>query len=96
MTGPFTHDLPLEIPLSKSPLVKAIVQMRFPVIAKIDSSEGIQGFQEQLRGRYPVMRQEPQIAMPLPSAIAVAPGISMVWRLSDMNGVWTAAPLVTS
>ena len=79
-----------EVHLKNAPLVKALAQVRFPVILKLDTPEGIQGFQERLRAQYPVTRQEPHLTMvfgpngPVPSATQ-----GIVWRMSEVEGPWT-------
>lgn len=94
MTSPFADQSPVEVPLSQAPLVKVLAQLKFPVNAKIDTSEGVSGFQEALRGSYPVMRQEQQqltIALPpgLPQPMQVGAAAGSLWRLSAIDGAWT-------
>ena len=90
MPGIFTNQQLEEVHLKNAPLVKALAQVRFPVILKLDTPEGIQGFQERLRAQYPVTRQEPHLTMvfgpngPVPSATQ-----GIVWRMSEVEGPWT-------
>jgi len=42
--GIFTNQQLEEVHLKNAPLVKALAQVRFPVILKLDTPEGIQGF----------------------------------------------------
>lgn len=90
MPGIFTDRQLEEIHLKDAPLVKVLAQIRFPVIAKIDNPEGIQDFQERLRTRYPVTRQEPNFTMVLGSAGPVQSATQgVLWRMSEVDGPWT-------
>jgi uncharacterized protein (TIGR04255 family) len=68
--------------------------MKFPINARIDTTEGVTGFQEALRDSYPVMRQEQQqltIALPpgLPPGLQVGATSGSLWRLSAIDEGWT-------
>jgi uncharacterized protein (TIGR04255 family) len=89
VTSPFTDESPVEVPLSRAPLVKVLAQIKFPVNAKIDTVEGVAGFQEALRGDYPVMRQEQQMPPAIAPGLPFAIGFGLVWRLSTMDDGWT-------
>lgn len=89
MTSPFTGESPVEVPLSRAPLVKVLAQVKFPVNAKIDTVEGVAGFQEAMRSDYPVMRQEQLAPMGLPLGFPLVPTQGAVWRLSTINDEWT-------
>ena len=56
--NPLVAATPAEIPLRTAPLVRVIAQVRFPVIASIDTRGFIASFQEALREAYPVLRPE--------------------------------------
>jgi uncharacterized protein (TIGR04255 family) len=89
VTIPFAGAPPVEVPLGSAPLVKVLAQMRFPVNAKIDTTEGVIGFQGVLGDRYPVMRQEQQIAIALTPGVDTPTPMSPLWRLSEVDGAWT-------
>jgi uncharacterized protein (TIGR04255 family) len=94
LTSPFTEASPVEVPLSRAPLVKVLAQLKFPVNARIDTTEGIAGLQDLLRESYPVMRQEQQIgfAVPLgspPIGMQAAAATAYLWRLSNLDNSWT-------
>ena len=90
MAGIFADDRLTEVPLANAPLVKVLTQVRFPVIAKIGTSEGIQGFQERLRARYPVTRQESPLALIVGPAGPIQSQLQgTVWRMSEADGPWT-------
>lgn len=53
-----------EIPLSRSPLVSVIAQVRFPAVMKIEADDGfVATFQETIRADYPVLRRERQLGV---------------------------------
>ena len=90
MPGIFADENLKEVLLPSAPLVKVLTQVRFPVIAKIGTSEGILGFQERLRARYPVTRQESPFALivgPVGPIQSQLPGTA--WRMSEADGPWT-------
>jgi len=89
--NPLTSPAPSEVPLPRAPLARVIAQVRFPLIASVESQEFIAPFQEAIRRDYPVLRQEraggivlgPMGAAPLPE--------SRVWRFSDSSKHWRAS-----
>lgn len=93
MTSPFTAESATEVPLSRAPLVKVLVQLKFPINARIDTPEGVTGFQEALRDSYPVMRQEQQLVMAVqigqPAGLPMGAGGGSLWRLSGIDDGWT-------
>lgn len=94
MSSPFADASPVEVPLSRAPLVKVLAQLRFPVNARIDTTEGVAGFQDLLRDIYPVMRQEQQLAFAVPMGAPpigaqMAATAAYLWRLSSLEGDWT-------
>src|SRR5262245_13598039 len=58
MQNPFIDPIPTEVPLRNAPLVRVIAQVRFPTITAIESAPLMAPFQEAIRSRYPVLRQE--------------------------------------
>jgi uncharacterized protein (TIGR04255 family) len=75
-------------------LVKVLAQLKFPVNARIDTTEGVAGFQDLLRDAYPIMRQEQQLAIALPAGagslgVQVGAAAASLWRLSSLDDDWT-------
>jgi len=87
-TNPLTGLPPAEVSLPEAPLVRVIVQVRFPTILAIEKRELVAPFQEILRDRYPVLRVEQTrgILIGPEGPEAVAP--SVVWRFADIGGNW--------
>lgn len=90
-------DLPLfEIPnapkyhLANAPLVQALAQVRFPLIASLESMSGIAPLQEALRAEFPYMKQQKvqQLSVSVGSAGAVegSAAESITWSLSNDAG----------
>ena len=82
----FRLEAPTRYRLANAPLAQAVVQVRFPLIARLQSPEGIAPIQDRLRERYPYMAQRQEIALQLaPGGPAVAAGVvgGMAWELTD-------------
>ena len=52
-----------EVPLAHSPLITVLAQIRFPPVASIAREDFIGPFQERIRARYPVLRQEREVSV---------------------------------
>lgn len=87
MITPFDHQTLTEVHLPSNPLVKVLVQMRFPVDTRISTNEGVAPFQSALRSRYPIMRKVDQLAVVVGPAPAA--NITPVWRLTDIDDAWS-------
>ncbi|MHB8618238.1 MAG: TIGR04255 family protein [Chloroflexota bacterium] len=77
--------------LERAPLVQAIVQVRFPLIAHLQTTAGVAPLQDRLRNRYPYMTQRQELAVQLgaaPGSRDIAAGIAgaMSWELTDDDG----------
>jgi len=55
---PLVAPLPAEVPLKDAPLVRVIAQLRFPEILSVEQRDFVAPFQEAIRSKYPVLRQE--------------------------------------
>src|SRR5436190_3694501 len=78
---PLVAPSPREIPLKDSPLVRVIAQVRFPQILSIRQPEFVAPFQEALRAKYPVGREEQTRAV-LVGPGGIAPAKSQTaWRV---------------
>lgn len=77
-----------EVPLSNAPLVRVIAQVRFPLVVAIEQRDFMAPFQESIRGRYPVLREEQTQGVRLSQAglSPVAPQIA--WRFFDESNSW--------
>jgi uncharacterized protein (TIGR04255 family) len=86
--SPLIGPPPPEVPLKAAPLIRVIAQVRFPVIASIESREFVGGFQEAIRREYPVLRpQQAQGVFIGPTGpVTVRP--STVWQFSEAKGPW--------
>jgi uncharacterized protein (TIGR04255 family) len=79
---------PQEVPLPDAPLVRVIVQVRFPLVVSVERREFIGSFQEALRPAYPVLRPE-QTQSLLVTQTGLAPAQPKItWRFSDIEGNW--------
>jgi uncharacterized protein (TIGR04255 family) len=85
---PLEAPSPAEVPLKDAPLVRVITQLRFPEVLSIEQRDFVAPFQEAIRGKYPVLRQD-QTQGILLRAGGVAPGKPKIaWRFSDTAGHW--------
>lgn len=85
---PFVSDPPAEIPLADAPLVRVLVQVRFPEILSIERREFVAPFQEDLRATYPVLRQEQTQSVTVNPDGSSSVTIASVWRFADVEGHW--------
>jgi uncharacterized protein (TIGR04255 family) len=86
-SNPFTDAAPAEVPLANAPLVRVIVQARFPLIASVERREFIAPFQEAIRKRYPVLRLEQSTNLIFGPQGAVQ-SRSSTWRFHDATDEW--------
>ncbi len=56
--NPLTSPIPDEVPLSQAPLIRVIGQVRFSILPAVERMESLAPFQEAIRNRYPVLRQD--------------------------------------
>lgn len=85
---PLVAPLPAEVPLTDAPLVRVIAQLRFPEILSVEQRDFVAPFQEAIRRKYPVLRQEQTqgIMLGLSGLAPVKPQVA--WRFSDAEGHW--------
>ncbi len=84
-------DLPEPPPysLTNAPLVQALAQVRYPLIADFESMAGIAPLQRELRSHFPYMQQEKIQEFNLiagPAGPAASTAESVTWHLTDDNG----------
>jgi uncharacterized protein (TIGR04255 family) len=88
---PLVAPPPTEVPLANAPLVRVIAQVRFPLVVAVEQREFIAPFQEAVRAKYPVLRQEQAQGVLLsPAGLAHVPA-QTAWRFSDVEGHWRAS-----
>jgi uncharacterized protein (TIGR04255 family) len=83
----FRLEPPARYRLTEAPLAQALIQVRFPIIARLQTPEGIAPIQERLRERYPYMAQRQEVALQVQVG-SPGPGLvgSTAWELSDDQG----------
>ena len=91
---PLEGPPPIEVPLTESPLVRVIAQVRFPLIASVEKREFIAPFQEAVRKDYQVLRQEQNRGIVLGLKGVMDERSNTLWRFHDVKGDWrvTLAP----
>ena len=91
---PLKGPPPAEVPLDNAPLVRVIAQVRYPLIASVESRRFIGPFQESIRNDYPVLRPEDSRSVVLGPKGAVTTRSDVSWRFSDAPQTWrvTLAP----
>ncbi len=91
---PLKGPPPAEVPLDNAPLVRVIAQVRYPLIASVESRSFIGPFQEAIRNDYPVLRPEESRSVALGPEGAVTTRSHVSWRFSDETQAWrvTLAP----
>jgi uncharacterized protein (TIGR04255 family) len=78
-----------EIPLARAPLVNVLAQVRYPKIPLFGTEEGAASLRDQLRERYPILRQESALALVVSSSgVAQELSHSPLWRLQDRESTW--------
>jgi len=85
---PLLASTPAEVPLKDAPLVRVIAQLRFPEIVSIEQRDFIAPFQEAIRTRYPVLRQEQTQGVLLSPSGAATMKTQIAWRFSDTENQW--------
>lgn len=92
--SPLSGPPPVEIPLTTSPIVHVIAQVRFPLITSIEKREFIARFQESIRRDYPVLRPEQSRGLVLSSEGGLDERTTTSWRFYETSSDWwvTLAP----
>jgi uncharacterized protein (TIGR04255 family) len=86
--SPLNAAPPQEVPLSNAPLVRVIAQVRFPLVVAIEQRDFLAPFQEALRSRYPVLRQDQMQSVWLGPAGLAPQTPQIAWRFSDEASNW--------
>lgn len=92
--GPLVGPPPTEVPLAEAPLIRVIAQVRFPIVASIESRDFIAAFQEAVRSEYPVLRPEETQNVSLGDTGVSVAKKSIAWRFESPKTGWrlTLAP----
>ena len=79
--------------LRRSPLKLIVAQLRFTSILSIQRQEFVAGFQEDIRGDYPVLEQQQGVQVQLPAPVPSPPIVvtSTLWRFLSPDRKWVAA-----
>ncbi|MEQ1568212.1 MAG: TIGR04255 family protein [Myxococcota bacterium] len=85
---PLVAPLPAEVPLKDAPLVRVIAQLRFPEILSVEQRDFVAPFQEAIRAKYPVLRQEQTQGILLGPAVLAPARPQIAWRFGDTDGHW--------
>jgi uncharacterized protein (TIGR04255 family) len=86
---PFSATGPVEVPLARAPLIRVIVQLRFPPIVSLGRPEFIGPFQETVRSRYPILRKEETTGFVIgPRGVMAQRNDGAVWRFHDKADGW--------
>lgn len=85
---PLVAPPPAEIPLTNAPLVRVIAQLRFPEVLSVEQRDFVAPFQEAIRGRYPVLRQDQTQGIRLRPGDIVPGKPTVAWRFNDTSGHW--------
>jgi uncharacterized protein (TIGR04255 family) len=82
-------EVPSEVPLTNAPLVRVIAQAKFSDVFSVEKREFVAAFQERMRSRYPVVRDERMVEQVTFNAEGIVPGKSRTaWRFLDVNDHW--------
>lgn len=83
--NPLTDPPPPVVVLPHAPLLRVIVQVKYPTLATIQSLEAIAPFQEAIRGEYPELRTEDlaHLQVQLVGQSSVLTSSKKVWRFHD-------------
>lgn len=87
-TDPLNGPPPQEVSLPRAPLVRVIGQVRFSSILAVRRPEYIEPFQETIRDRYPVLRQEHAQSITLGPQGAAARERQVAWRFAGTDDAW--------
>lgn len=88
LENPLRTAPPREVPLARAPLVRVIAQVRFPLVVAIEQRDFIAPFQESIRGRYPILRQQQIQGVLLGTTGLMPQPPQTAWRFSDDTQCW--------
>ena len=86
--NPLLGPSPVEVPLANAPLVRVIGQVRFPLVISLQHRDFVAPFQEAIRQKYPVLRQEGTRSIELQPDGNTIVESSVLWRFHDAAGAW--------
>ncbi len=78
-----------EVPLPRAPLAFVVAQARFERVASVSSEDFIAGFQEAIRGTYPVMQKAQQAGLLIGAdgQVVTADG-GVIWQFDEGPAGW--------
>ncbi len=85
---PLVAPPPVEVPLKDAPLVRVIAQLRFPEILSVEQRDFVAPFQEAIRSKYPVLRQEQTLGFLVGPGSHAPAKPQIAWRFTDTEGHW--------
>lgn len=92
--NPLEGQPPAEVALPNAPLVRVIAQVRYPLIASVESRSFVGPFQEAIRDDYPTLRPEENRNVVIGPKGPVSTQSNVSWRFIDETESWrvTLAP----
>lgn len=88
MSHPLLGPSPARVHLANSPLVRVLAVVRFPTIAAISNDLFVTGFQEAIRGHYPIGQKAESVGFSIGPEGAQPLSPDPFWRFSDLDEVW--------
>lgn len=85
---PFQGPPPAEVPLKGAPLIRVVAAIHFPSVLSVEQPGFLAPFQEVLRARYPVLREERLAGILIGPQGFGSSGEKRVWRFADLEGQW--------
>ena len=86
--APFSGPPPEEVPLPRTPLVRVLGQITFPLIAKLAQQDGIADFQERIRDRYPLLTPEAVHHIEMMQGAEPRVRTEPIWRFAAADQAW--------
>lgn len=88
-TSPLAGPLPPEVPLSSSPLIRVLAQIKFPTILAIGTNDNeIAAFQEKIRPIYPILEREQSFNLYTSPSAPPEVRPMVIWRFRDLKNHW--------
>lgn len=87
-TNPLVAQPPSEVPLKEAPLIHVLAQVRFSSILSIQKSDFVAPFQEEIRGKYPILQAEQTRGLILGPQGMEPTEPRVTWRFADVSGSW--------
>src|SRR5262249_48676884 len=72
--------------LSNAPVVQALAQVRFPLLAKLTTLGGVAALQEALTSEFPYMEKSVETSVTFAGGVDVQPEQTVSWHFTDDEG----------